>query len=807
MARSPKMDRSGFDMQSMGQRFAGFLLRWRWQVIAVYVALTAFFSVGVVRIARGFQAETSVADLIPAHNRVTDVFKRYQSFSKPATVEILLEVKKGTIYTPQTLARIWRITRALDLVPGIDHVTLLSIASERVRVVRPTPSGLTSVPVMTNKIPVTQAEATAVQQRARHAGGVTGFLVSPDEKATLIEAAFFEHGLKYTEVFQRVHRMLASESDPNIEYFTGGRVMLIAWVYRYGRHALWIFLLSLALIVLAHVDYMRSLAGAVTPIVAALVSTIWGLGAGGWLGLNLEPLTVVVPVLLMARALSHSLQITRRYYEILYETHERVAGAVGALTSMFAPAFLGIMCDVAGLYMICLAPIPIIQKLGILCGTWSLLIIPSAVLLTPLLLAILPPPKDVSVFITHEVPSLSTRLIEPVQRMLAVLLAPRARLLTTAVALPLAALLAFLALSRPVGNVTIGSPLLWPDNEYNVAESEINRNLAGTATLNVVWEGKVPRALYYPQVYDSMRRFQETIERNHGAVATLSLADYIPYTGLIMRGGNPKWLPIDLSGRDVGAYLFWTRTGHSLEDFSQIIQPNGTNGDVVLWYKDLRASTVNAAMAQAERAIAKVQPKPSPIYRIRLAAGPVALQYALDHVVRAADFKILVYLLATIFVMCVLTYHSGVAATMLLVPLLFAQFATDSVMYLRGVGLDVNTLPVVAVGLGVGIDYGIYLLSRICEEFQAAGDGDVQAAVTRALFTTGEATFFVAFTMVIGLLPWYFLSELRFLAEMGLMLALVMAFNGLLAMSVLPLETVLIRPRFLGRVKLMERKG
>ena len=794
-------------MLSMGQRTADFLLHWRWQVIVVYLALTAFFAVGVVRIAHSFQAQTSVADLIPAHNRVTDVFKRYQSFSKPATVEILLKVKQGTIYTPQTLARIWRITRNLDLVPGIDHVTLTSIASEKVRVIRPTPPGLSSEPVMTNKIPATQAEAAAVQERARHAAGVTGILVSPDEKATLIEAAFFEQGLDYAEVFQRVHKMLADESDPNIEFYTAGRVMLIAWVYRYGHQALWIFLLSLALIILAHVDYMRSLAGALTPIIAAAVSTIWGLGAGGWLGLNLEPLTVVVPVLLMARALSHSLQITRRYYEILYETHERVAGAAGALASMFAPAFLGIMCDVAGLYMICLAPIPIIQKLGVLCGTWSLLIIPSAVLLTPVLLAILPPPKDVSVFITHEVPSLSTRLIEPVQRMLAALLTPRMRIVTTVIAVPVAALMAFLAVSRPVGNVAIGSPLLWPNNEFNVAEREINANLAGTATLNVVWEGKIPRALYRPEVYDSMLRFQKAIERNHGAVATLSLADYIPYTGLILRGGNPKWLPIDLTGHDVGAYLFWTRTGHSLENFSNIIQPNGTNGDVVLWYKDLRARTVDEAMAQAQRAVAEVQPQPSAVYRIRLATGSVALQYALDHVVRAADLRILVYLLATIFVMCVLTYHSAVAAAMLLVPLLFAQFATDSVMYLRGVGLDVNTLPVVAVGLGVGIDYGIYLLSRICEEFQGAADGDVQAAVTRAVFTTGEATFFVAFTMVLGVLPWYFLSELRFLAEMGLMLALVMAFNGLLAMSVLPLETVLIRPKFLGRVKLMERKG
>ena len=78
------------------------------------------------------------------------------------------------------------------------------------------------------------------------------------------------------------------------------------------------------------------------------------------------------------------------------------------------------------------------------------------------------------------------------------------------------------------------------------AEREINANLAGTATLNVVWEGKIPRALYRPEVYDSMLRFQKAIERNHGAVATLSLADYIPYTGLILRGGNPKWLPLSL---------------------------------------------------------------------------------------------------------------------------------------------------------------------------------------------------------------------------------------------------------------------
>ena len=323
--------------------------------------------------------------------------------------------------------------------------------------------------------------------------------------------------------------MLAAESDPNVEFYTAGRVMLIAWVYRYGRQALWIFLLSLALIILAHVDYMRSLAGALTPIIAAARVDHLGTWRGRLAGLNLEPLTVVVPVLLMARALSHSLQITRRYYEILYETHERVAGAAGALASMFAPAFLGIMCDVAGLYMICLAPIPIIQKLGILCGTWSLLIIPSAVLLTPVLLAILPPPKDVSVFITHEVPSLSTRLIEPVQRVLAGLLTPRMRIVTTAVALPLA-VAARISRDEPSGRQRHDRQSRCCGPTTSSTSPSARSTATSPAPRRSTWSGRARSRARFTilEVYDSMRRFQETIERNHGAMATLSLADYIP---------------------------------------------------------------------------------------------------------------------------------------------------------------------------------------------------------------------------------------------------------------------------------------
>jgi len=784
---------------AVGEKTAHFLIRYRWQYIILCTILTVVALVGSTRM----EFRTSFSDLLPKHSKIIDTFKEYAQFSTPINVQILIKVKKGTIYTPDTLARIWRLTREIDLIPSIDHVTVTSIASSKIRVTRATPEGAESVPVMPDIPPKTSEGALEVRDRARIAPGVTNILVSPDEKSAALLAGFHENGIDFMLAWNRVHEMLAKEADPNIEFYPAGRVMLIGWVYYYGEQAAWIFLLSFALITIAHVDYMRSLAGAATPLIACAVSAIWGVGAGGWMGLNLEPLTLVVPVLLIARALSHSLQMTRRYYEILYEVKDKVQAAGDALASMFAPACLGIMCDVAGLYMTILAPIPIVQKLGVMCGTWSLLLIPSVVMLTPCLLAVLPPPKDVSVFITHEVRSISTHLIEPVQAVVAKLVAPGWRFATLGVLIILAAIVLRLSSLRAIGNTTVGTPLLWPNSEFNTAEAEINKNLAGTVTLNVVWEGKVPHALKYPETFQSMQDFQRTMEALHATYGTLSISDYLRATNRLIRGGDPGWLPVDLKEREVANDLFWTLTGHSLEDVAQLATANMQNGDVVMWYKDLRSSTVDGAMAAVQKVLSQIEKEPSKVYRVRMAAGSVALQYAMDQVVVQSNWRILVYLLAAIFFMCVITYSSAVAAIMLLVPLAFAQFSTDAVMYMRGLGLDVNTLPVVAVGLGVGIDYGIYLVSRMCDEFQRVGDGDVQGAVMRAILTTGEATFFVAFTMIAGVLPWYFFSNLAFLADMGWMLAWVMLFNCILAMVVLPIEVVFLKPKFLGRVKLM----
>ena len=150
-----------------------------------------------------------------------------------------------------------------------------------------------------------------------------------------------------------------------------------------------------------------------------------------------------------------------------------------------------------------------------------------------------------------------------------------------------------------------------------------------------------------------------------------------------------------------------------------------------------------------------------------------------------------------IFLMCSITYKSILAGALLLVPVNFSNLIATALMVQLNIALDVNTLPVLAVGTGVGMDYAIYLMSRICEDFPLRNSYD--EALYHAITTTGRAVLFTATTLVVGMFPWYFLSSLRFQAEMGLLIAALMIINMIAALVVLPLLVSVFKPKFVAR--------
>ncbi|WP_036516733.1 efflux RND transporter permease subunit [Nevskia soli] len=784
-------------MYALRWRIAHWMLAHRRLAWALFAVVTLFFSAGLPRV----QLRTIFSDLLPKDDPFVQVYKDHPGFGNPLTMAVMIRHRNGTIYDAATLAKVWKFTRDIDLAPGVDHDQILSITTEKARYSEATPFGVDMRPLMGDAPPRTLEEVQRFRDRVDKAPNVRIFLISRDEHATLITATFIEQRVDYGVAFRYVQGLVEAARDVDHEVELAGQPVLIGWVYQYERQMIAIFAITIGALVMALALYMRNLVGVLTPIVTSATAAVWAFGLVGWLRISIEPLLMVVPLLLTARSFSHSVQFTERFYEVYAQLRDRHRAAETTMALMMAPSVLGIVTDILGIFIVIAAPIPAMVRHAIFCGMWAVWLIPTGVGLISLLLASLPPPRDIERLVARR--SGVHEHLHGVLGAVASLSCGRCARWTAMVVFASAALAIGIAQQIRFGNPVEGSGLLWDDSEFNIAVRAINASFPGVNTLEIVLEAKNQKdpnwVANQADTILTMQRLQRLLE--DGALpprATLSFADYVAEGNRLFSGGNPKWLPLDPNDTAVNAAAVAVMMGSSAKNFGNVVNFTMENTTVSLWYRDNKQETVDAALAAARTAVDEVGADHQ-AFRIRLATGTIALQEAVNRVI--ARFHVVVIALLNLFILasCSVAYRSLSAGALLLIPVNLANQVLYAAMHLMGVGLDVNSLIVAAIGVGVGIDYGIYLLSRICEEYLAA-NGDWERAIAGALRTTGKAILFTAMIMILGIAPWYFLSGLRFVADMGLLLIIIMLINMVLALVVLPLLVWLVKPAFVRRL-------
>lgn len=779
-------------------RLARLTLRHRLLSLGIILAVTAFFAAGLTRV----ELRTIFSDLFPKNHPFVQTYKDHPNFGNPLTVTVMVKRKDGDIYNAETLAKVWRMTRDIDLAPAVDHDQILSITTEKARFAEATPYGIDIRPVMEDRAPKSDEEIEEFRRRVDKSSNIRTFLISQDESATLIQATFIERLLDYGETFAFIQDIVERERDDNHEIHAAGQPMLTGWVYTYEVQMIGIFAVTLSLLLIALILYMRNFLGVVTPLLVSVIAAIWGFGFVGWIGDPIEPLILVVPLLLIARSFSHTVQFIERYYEIYCEVPERKAAAELTLGVMMAPGVLGIITDAAGLFLIAIAPIPVMERFALFCGFWAAILVPANLFLAPVLLTFFPAPRNAAKLAgkSHS-QSAHARLIRMLEKVGSLNHGRRARK-TTAVVVVVAIIGLALMSQIKVGNPVEGSNLLWEDSEFNTAVRQLNAHFPGVMTLEIIFEGKGgERIAKMADTVDSMTTLQRFLESQPDPpTATLSIADYLPEANRLFSGGHPKWAPVDNNDAAVNAASSALFFGTSAKAYSHVTDFTLENATLSLWYKDNRQETVDEALRQA-RAGLDIVGTEHEHFNIRLGTGAIALQQSVNDTVDRYQWLILIALNIVIFLTCSLAYRSFAAGILLLLPVNLSNVLLMAVMYLMDIGLDVNSLPIAAIGIGVGIDYGIYLLSRICEEYRDRQEHG--AAIERAVSTTGKAIFFTATIVLVAILPWYFLSELKFLADMGLLLVMVMLINMVVALIVLPLLVWLFKPKFVDREHLI----
>ncbi len=704
------------------------------------------------------------------------------------------------------------MTRDIDLTPGVDHDQILSIATEKARYAEATPYGIDMRPLMGDSVPQTPEEIADFRARVDKSPGSRNFLISGDYSATLINATFIEQRLDYGVAFDFVQELVRKNRDEHHDVHLAGQPALTGWVYHLESEMFGIFAVTLGALVLFLVLYMRNVVGVVTPIVTSMVAAIWGFGLTGWLKSPIEPLLMIVPLLLVARSFSHCVQFTERYYEIYAHIKDRVKAAEITMGVMMAPSVLGIFTDIVGIFIIALAPIPAMDRFALFCGFWAIWLIPTGVFLFSLLLASLPAPRNVEALVGHGADTASgiQALLRKLLRGIAHLSHGRPARVTAVAVAAFAVFAVYTALQIKIGNPVEGSNLLWQDSEYNEAVRLINSHFPGVNTLEIVLEAKDPndpnRVARQADTAGVRAQLQYLMESGaQPPRASLSFTDYMMEANRLISGGNPKWLPLDPTNFATNAAAAITMVGSSPKAYSHVMNFEQQNSTVSLWYKDNKQETVDAALAAAGAAVDQVRVD-HPQFTVRLGTGTIALQQAMNNVVKRYHWVVIGLLNLVILLGCSYAYRSVVAGLLLLIPVNLSNMSLNATMHLLGIGLDINSLMVAAIGVGVGIDYGIYLLSRICEEYHSH-HGDWGHAITSSLTTTGKAIMFTATIMLISIVPWYFLSGLKFMADMGLLLTMVMLINMVLALLVLPLLVWVVKPGFVARKDLFVGEG
>jgi predicted RND superfamily exporter protein len=587
-------------------------------------------------------------------------------------------------------------------------------------------------------------------------------------------------------------------SDENTEVYAAGEPMLTGWIFHYRNETIMIlFVTFFVMMLLLFINY-RNFTGVAAPMIAAFISAIWGLGFCGLLGFSLDPLILVIPLLCMAITVSHSVQMCQRYFELLDEFRDKEKAGMLAMQSILPPGMLGLITDIGGMLCIAVALIPLLQKLALFCGFWVTSIIMSAMVMIPIMVQFFPVPKNLAKIARPE----KTNFME--KRVLGGF-AALATGKTAYVVVGLSAILfvwsIWVTSKMNIGDIHPGSPILWPESIYNVGIKNINENFAGTEELFFIVEGKEPGLIRQPEIQRKIRECQIYMEQSAAVGFSLSIADFAPVVNKIIHAGDPKWEVIPEDAVMMGSVMNVVIGGSAPGDFDRMMSRDHKDANIVIWCKDHRGDTIRQVVARA-RSWIELNKDYEPL-KFRLASGYLGILGAVNEVVAQAQAQNIALILGIVIVFTAITYKSVVAAVIVTLTLLLGNFLTMVFMVFNGISLNVNTIPVASIGIGVGVDYSIYILSRIVEEF--ATHRDYKMAITVALRTTGKAVTFTAVTLSGGVILWYFLSSLRFQAEMGLLLALVLLINMALTLVLLPAVIFVLKPKFIEKASFMTR--
>jgi hypothetical protein len=755
------------------------IFRNRFIVLALFAVVTAYLGFQMTRL----QPDASFEKMIPADHPFIVTMKKHRADlgASGSSIQIAVEAVDGDIFTVDFMETLRQVNDEIFYFPGVNRNSLRSVWSPNVRWMQVTPEGFEGGQVI-GGYDGTAATMEKLRTNVLRSGQV-GRLVADDFSAAIVQVSLYDRDpttgetLNYLEFSKKLEKEIRDKyENENVRIHIIGFGKVVGEMLAGVGAILMFAVITIVITFLLLLAYCRCPRGAAAPLLCSIIAVVWQLGLLTVLGYGLNAYSILVPFLVLAIGVSHGVQMVNAMSNQLAHGYSNLKAARLAFRTLYVVGITALITDAFGFITLLVIEVEVIRDLGAAAGIGVAVIVFTNLVLLPVVLSFtgMKPARHSDDDYEYEGWWL--------WRKLSYCASPKVAPISILVAIALFGIGYMGGKNLEIGDLDPGAPELHPDSVYNLDVKYVTENFAvSTDTLITLVETGNEECMQWENV-ELIDRFAWTLENIPGVQSVASLAAVSKQAAMGQNEGSLKWMDISVNQQILNAT-------------KRAVPPILANRDcnlapVIAFLDDHKAETLARVVAAVEAFAAEHD---SHEIHFKLAAGNGGIEAATNQVITDAQMKILVYVYAVVILVVGLTFRSLTSILCIVLPLALTSALCHALMTYLGIGIKVATLPVVALGVGVGVDYGFYIFSNLILHIREGVT--TQEAYRRALEATGKAVAFTGVTLAIGVCTWVF-SPIKFQADMGILLAFMFLVNMACALWLLPaLAHFLIRSK------------
>lgn len=702
--------------------------------------------------------------------------KHSKDFGGANSILISVCDRHGNIYNTNFFDTLKQVHDQLFFINGVNRSLVVSLFSPSTRFTEIVEGGFAGGPVIPADFDSSSVSALKTVSENIEKAGIVGRQVSDDFQCAMVTAQLLEldpvtgEPLDTLAFAAELEQQLRGQfENDNTSLHIIGFAKMIGDVAEGAKDVVMFFAIAIAITAVMVYFFSRSLTLTVLPLLCSIIAVIWQLGLLTQIGFGMDPMSILVPFLVFAIGVSHGVQMINAVGKRVIKGADPVAASRCAFRCLLVPGGIALLSDTVGFMTLLVIDIGIIRELAITASLGVAVIILTNLVLLPVLMSYARfDKKYIERFAGKEAHAnwFWTSLSKCASTKVALLIIAASSVLFV--------LGSIQSTKMQIGDLHAGAPSLHQSSRYNQDTFLITDKYAISVDYLTVLVETTAEACTDHNIMHAIDEFQWKMTNVAGVQSAVSLASVAKVVNAGYNEGNPKWQVLPRNQQTMVQAISRVPTSSGLLNGNCSVMP------VILFMQDHKAETIARVVAAVKAFRSEYEHKD---LHFQLASGPVGVMAATNEAVMAAQQPMMRYVFAAVILLCLVSFRSVRATFSVVIPLYVVSVLAQALMTLLDIGLTVSTLPVIALGVGIGVDYGIYILSTMSIKLKE-GMG-VQEAYLAALKERGSAVLFTGITLAVGVSTWVF-SSLKFQMDMGILLTFMFVVNMLGATLILP---------------------